>query len=147
MSQRKDEHDDQEILVGGEKGHIVEPIRGNVRVLYQALSWKPIPRCTGRYTSRNHDTVASLSPLQLLQFVGIPTEGLARYDITLPGRPDPIVIVAMDTLNTSGIIAYQKGDGTFVHTLNAVSGFRRKLNAIGIHVTDDMIWFDGEDPT
>lgn len=141
MSQQ-DEGDGEEFFIGGEKGHIRESIRGSVRDLFQRLPWKMIPNCTGRYTCRDHHRVATLPPLQLLESVGIETEAMAQYEICLPGRPDPIIIVPMDLHNTSGIIAYRKAN-SFVHTLNAVSGFRRKLDAIGIHVTDERIWYDG----
>ena len=46
-------------------------------------------------------------------------------------------IMARDTVlvaqfDDGGIISYERGDGTFVHTLNTEEGFRRKLEQLGI---------------
>ena len=56
--------------------------------------------------------------------------------------PDAIVqrfssIMARDALlvaqfDDGGIISYERGDGTFVHTLNTEEGFHRKLEQLGI---------------
>lgn len=74
-------------------------------------------------------------------------------------RKDPIIVIPFDKLNRTGFISYvkiQKQSNTedhsmssnsisFVHTLNAPSGFQRKLNAIGITVTDDHDIIQKED--
>jgi hypothetical protein len=41
-----------------------------------------------------------------------------------------IVVVAQ--LEDGGLISYKKIDGTYLHTLNTVEGFSRKLSQLGI---------------
>lgn len=64
-----------------------------------------------------------------------------EYEFKQPHTSDKIHVVALDNENRTGIISYEKeGEGTkYVHTLNTPSGFRRKLEAIGIAVTDSDI--------
>ena len=86
---------------------------------------------------------------------------LKQWEFTLPGRPDRLIVVPLDQQNTMGVITYEKLKNNpkeeestnnnnnnnetyfcykkYVHTLNTKSGFRRKLNAVGIEVTDDSI--------
>ena len=149
--------------IGGIKGHVPETIRGNLLRLYQAFQWKPLPNCTGRYTCREHKIASPLPPLELLSRIGIATLGddyfaaekessssssthlpLQQYSFDLPGRSDRILVIPLDSRNHTGVITYEKSDGSgrtsYVHTLNSPSGFRRKLQAIGIdHITDDEI--------
>ena len=168
------------LVVGGSKGHEVETIDGNLLRLYLGCRWKPIPRCTGRYTCRDRD-LSRLHPLALVRTfaaaaaagsgegsdegcdVGAdPDDGRVRriWEFTLPGRDDAIVVVPLDPSNRTGVISYKKeisdgggADGSdrlsgqcprqeascYVHTLNAPSGFRRKLEAMGLTVTDDDV--------
>jgi hypothetical protein len=172
------------LTVGGSKGHEVETINGNLLLLYLSCRWKPIPRCTGRYTCRDHD-LSRIHPLMLAQtFAAAPSgEGsddaghigndasASRrriWEFTLPGRDDAILIVPLDPSNRTGIISYKKEsperggvndrdrsscrsplhEASYVHTLNAPSGFRRKLQAMGLTVIDDNIMFEaGRDST
>jgi hypothetical protein len=156
-------------VVGGEKGHIVESIKGNVRLLYEFGQWKPIPHCTGRYTVRHNALVQTIAPAQLLNFlvqqhahdVESPSSSslcFPCYEFLLPNK-DPILVVPLDDTNLTGIISYvkqrkrqkeqQQEDGSgdecyyyyYIHTLNTPSGFRRKLEAMGIHVNDNRIWW------
>ncbi len=134
-------------------GHVEEIISGHLLRLYQTYRWKPLPNCTGRYTCREHNVVSKLSPLELLEQAEIKsfddgeTRTLSVYAFDLPGRPDRVLVVPLDRCNRTGVITFaktdEKHDGSFVsyvHTLNAPSGFRRKLNGIGIQgVTDDDI--------
>jgi hypothetical protein len=163
------------LMVGGEKGHIVESIEGNVRRLYEFGQWKPIPHCTGRYTFRhNNALVQTIAPAQLLNFfVQQPAHCVESsspsslccfpsYKFILPNK-DPIIVVPLDDTNTTGIISYvkqrkrqkeQQEDGSgdecyyyyyYIHTLNTPSGFRRKLQAMGIYVDDHRIWYRSDD--
>ena len=132
--------------VGGTKGHVKEPITGKLFRLYDAYDWRMIPNCTGRYTCRNHDTVSHLTPTQVLEGASIDCSSLKEYHFSLPGRNDEIRVIALDGDNNEGIISYvkesppdDKSDNRYVHTLNTQSGFRRKLEAIGIIVTDSDI--------
>lgn len=156
---------EKSIVVGGIKGHVVERLEGELLVVYQAYKWKMIPKCTGRYTCKDHFTT-SLKPIEMLEKAGIvklsqsrhsesyndgadlPTRSLKEFVFSMVGRKDRIAVVALDDENTTGIITYEKqvydgNDNTvehrYVHTLNAKSGFRRKLNAVGIKVSDTCI--------
>ncbi|KAL3912090.1 MAG: hypothetical protein SGARI_001329 [Bacillariaceae sp.] len=123
-------------VVGGEKGHEEEEISGELLKLYQLYRWKMIPNCTGRYTCRDHDPVSQLSPAELLKTSRLtpPGEDWQQYEFDLPDRPDRVLVVPMDANKTVGLIAFAKNNGeSYVHTLNTPSGFRRKLEAIGIH--------------
>jgi hypothetical protein len=133
-------------VIGGTKGHVEETITGAIFLLYEAYDWKMIPRCTGRYTCKNHDTVSQLTPAELLNRVPrIKCNVLIQeFEFKQPNRSDKVHVIALDNENRTGIISYEKeGDqGTkYVHTLNAPSGFRRKLEAIGITVTDSDITY------
>lgn len=78
-----------------------------------------------------------------------------ELEFDLPGRPDKVLVMPLDDTNCTGIITYVKvpPDGNnltrdpafrYVHTLNTRSGFRRKLEAIGLTVTDSRIVPQGE---
>ena len=141
---------EQRLLVGGSKGHISESIEGPILALFQAFRWKMIPRCTGRYTCRNHDAVSTLTPLQLLQEAEIDASTFPSYEFSLPNK-DPILVVAMDPHHSTGIISYIKGDSDsgeirFVHTLNTSSGFQRKLQAMGLTVTSSDVRYKATEP-
>jgi hypothetical protein len=134
--------------VGGAKGHQTEYIHGALRKLYESYGWKMIPNCTGRHTCRDHRLVTTLPPLDVLERADLlNTDGgqpLVEHRFSLPGRKDPVAIVPLDDANTTGVITFvKKGDDEeephYVHTLNTASGFRRKLEAIGILVTETGI--------
>jgi hypothetical protein len=165
------------LTVGGSKGHEVETIDGHLLRLYLACRWKPIPRCTGRYTCRDHG-LSRLHPLEFVQTFAAAGSGEGSdegcdssdwrtriWELTLPGRDDAIVVVPLDPFNRTGIISYKKEpsegkdaddidrpssrhilrlEPSYVHTLNAPSGFRRKLHAMGLTVTDDDVVFEPE---
>jgi hypothetical protein len=139
--------------IGGIKGHIVEEIDGHILTLFRACNWKPIPRCTGRYTCREH-SVSELTPRELLvERAGIIVADKGSWSLTLPGRPDKVEVVPLDAEKTVGVITYVKEEiiedysesssrKRYIHTLNTPSGFRRKLNAIGVSVTNEDIQVD-----
>jgi hypothetical protein len=131
------------LVIGGCKGHASEEISGNILELFRAFRWKPIPNCTGRYTCRDHEIVSSLTPLELLDFANIehPTSSWKQWEFEpRNGRDDSIWVVPLDEAYITGIITYQKpqtfGHNRYVHTLNTKSGFRRKLEAMGIYSLD-----------
>jgi hypothetical protein len=41
-------------------------------------------------------------------------------------------VVVVARMNDGGLISYRREDGTYVHTLNTVAGFERKLMELGI---------------
>jgi hypothetical protein len=137
------------LAVGGTKGHLLETIDGNLLLLYRSYRWKMIPNCTGRHTCRDHSLVSPLPPLALLERAGIENlDGsripetsieLKEYHFVLPGRPDKVAVVPLDNQNRTGLITFIKEGTSYVHTLNTPSGFRRKLEAIGIRVSESGI--------
>lgn len=140
-------NDDAVKVIGGTKGHVEETITGYLLELYKAYDWRMIPKCTGRYTCKNPDTVSQLTPAQLLDLIpGVDCTLWKEYEFKLPGRSDKVHVVPLDNENRTGIISYVKESqggedvGTrYVHTLNSQSGFRRKLEAIGLIVTESDI--------
>lgn len=92
--------------------------------------------------------VSKMTPSQLLEYAGIECRFI-EYEFSLSDRDDKVIVISVDDNNTTGLITYVKqdhsksDDGTqsnrYVHTLNTPSGFRRKLQAIGITVTDSCI--------
>mmetsp|Transcript_2093 Transcript_2093/g.6028 ORF Transcript_2093/g.6028 Transcript_2093/m.6028 type:complete len:203 (+) Transcript_2093:222-830(+) len=177
------------LQIGGDKGHHVETISGHLLTLYNSYRWKMIPRCTGRYTCRDHALVSTLMPLQVLSKVGINYEEqtvaqtspsvaadsvprpLRQYILSGISGKDRIIVVPLDGDNMVGLITYVKADDSsrvhvgeacgsetnndnkvdgssdttrYVHTFNAASGFRRKLEAMGASVTDDGISYGGK---
>ena len=132
--------------IGGSKGHVEETIQGPLVQLWDALRWKMIPRCTGRYTCRDHALVSHLTPYELLASIGVGFLGDGntavppQYAFQLEGRSGLILVLPLDKNEETGLITYVKkgeedGEVTthYVHTLNSPSGFQRKLRAIGIH--------------
>jgi tRNA (cytosine38-C5)-methyltransferase len=131
------------LVIGGIKGHIEEKITGNLLNLYRHFRWKMIPNCTGRHTCRDHEIVSTLSPVKLLEKAELDPPGKIwqEYAFDLPDRPDRVLVVPMDIDKTMGLITFAKNHGqSYVHTLNTPSGFRRKLEAIGIAVSSGDIW-------
>lgn len=141
------------MAVGGTKGHSPETIDGNLLHLYRSYRWKMIPNCTGRYTCREHELVSPLNPLAVLKRVGIEKIGnnsnckpLKEFQFELPDRPDRIIVVPLDDHNLTGMITFVKEEGvSYAHTLNTPSGFRRKLEAIGIKVTECDVYLAEND--
>ena len=98
---------------------------GSVAPLYEALAkrWgcKPIHGCPGR-------SVLSRCPPGITprEIVGEEVPVLAFH---VPAARDTVLVAPFEG---GGLISYSRRDGTFIHTLNTESGFRRKLEALGI---------------
>lgn len=86
----------------------------------KAHDWKPIPNCPGRYVL---STKAIICPEQLL---GVDVK-VKRFEVR--AARDPVLVVRLDH---GGLISYLRADGAYVHTLNTVEGFERKLLNLGI---------------
>ena len=153
------ENNHHHLQIGGSKGHVEETIDGDLLKLYRAYRWKMIPQCTGRYTCRDHEAVSCKTPIEVLHYAGIqPPQDSATsascsqkwrlYEYSTPGK-DRILIIPLDLKHSIGLITYmrpevqntlEKGNHTirtsYVHTLNSASGFRRKLQAVGISFTN-----------
>jgi hypothetical protein len=88
--------------------------------LMTRFSWKPIPRCDGRYVLSGG--LSDLSPAALAG----PEAEVREFQ---SGRSrDPVLVVNLD--KGSGLISYRQPDGRYVHTLNTAEGFARKLQQL-----------------
>ncbi|KAL3757738.1 hypothetical protein ACHAWU_000379 [Discostella pseudostelligera] len=142
-----------ELMIGGSKGHVEEVVTDPIFIsIYAAFRWKRIPNCTGRYTCRDHNTVSHLTPLMLLRAACIDAStitGLKQYYITFDHgeRRNPIYVVPFADDGLTGLISYVKmqdeegidHSSRFVHTLNSMSGFQRKLSAINVVLSDENL--------
>jgi hypothetical protein len=88
-------------------------------------NWKPIHACSGRYVLLGVDN--TLSP-----------EALLNHEVEVSefhvDKAKDIVIVAK--FKDGGLISYKKIDGTYLHTLNTIEGFERKLSQLEISLND-----------
>ena len=131
------------VSVGGSKGHIAEDVHDPVFVeLYHKYRWRMIPSCTGRYTCKGHSKVCHLSPKELVGTVG--AESFRQYSVVLDKERDKdhFIAIPFDIKHEVGLISYIKDAGSdvrYVHTLNAPSGFQRKLDAMGVSLSDKML--------
>lgn len=98
-----------------------DPAAPNIADLLRRFSWLPIPGCPGRFT---------LSPrrpeLGIEELLGAPAN-VRRFEDTR--ARDAVIVVELEG---GGVISYERADGTWLHTLNTPSGFRRKLRELGI---------------
>jgi hypothetical protein len=143
-----------ELMIGGSKGHVEEVVTDPIFIsIYTAIRWKMIPNCTGRYTCRDHNAVSQLTPQMLLRAACIDTSTISelkQYYITFDHgeRRNPIFVVPFADNGSTGLISYVKlqddDEGidrrsSFVHTLNSMSGFQRKLSAINVVLSDENL--------
>ncbi len=91
------------------------------RALKSRWAWRPIPNCPGRFVMSGGAT--RLTPVEI---VGSDTPTTEHHVST---ATDPVVVARFAD---GGLISYKKADGTFVHTLNTIEGFERKLHQFGI---------------
>jgi hypothetical protein len=92
--------------------------------LMAGYDWKPIPNCPGRYVLSAKSIV---SPEQLL---GADVK-VRRFQVS--AATDQVLVACLDD---GGLISYVRADGTYVHTLNTVQGFERKLLNLGIELRE-----------
>ena len=95
-----------------------------VQELLAALQWKPIPNCSGRYVLVKSEP--TLAPGKLAQVDRAPAE------FHVEAAKDAVLVLALEG---GGLITYRHTDGTYHHTPNTESGFRRKLAQLGINLT------------
>ena len=79
--------------------------------------------CPGRYILAES---SELHPGEI-----IPGASVREYRVQ--AAPDPVLIVVFDG---GGIISYRKPDGSYLHTLNTPEGFGRKLEQLGISLSE-----------
>lgn len=94
--------------------------------LFNLYTWKEITNCPGRYllTKEDNERLKLVSPNVVLNNripIEIFTSSMCRDRVHIGKLPD------------GGLLSYEKSDGTFVHTLNNLSGLQRKMNHLIIH--------------
>ncbi len=86
-------------------------------------NWKPIHNCPGRYILCGVDGM--LAPGDLFG------QEVSLSEFHVDKARDTVVIVKF---RDGGLISYKRIDGTYLHTLNTVAGFERKLMQLGIEL-------------
>ena len=93
----------------------------NFEELKSSWSWSQIRNCPGRFIWRENDK--NILPEEIvatkIEFREFQSE--KAKDTIIVGR-----------IIDGGLISYRKKDGTYLHTLNTVDGFERKLVQLGI---------------
>ena len=98
----------------------------NFEELKSRWSWVPIRNCPGRFLLRGRGV--RVSPEEM---VGA---GVELSEFRVEGARDPVVV---GRFSGGGLISYRKEDGTYLHTLNTVAGFERKLTQLGVRREDE----------
>jgi len=83
----------------------------------------PIRNCPGRFVLRTGPI--ELSPRELLESE---TE-IAAFKVS--SAKDTVLVAR---IKGGGLISYRRADGTYLHTLNTLAGFERKLRGLGIEI-------------
>lgn len=89
--------------------------------LKSRYSWIPIRNCPGRFILRTDDR--HLSPDNIADVE------IEFSEFHVENAKDTVVV---GKCGDFGLISYKKNDGTYLHTLNTVEGFERKLFQLGI---------------
>ena len=84
-------------------------------------NWKPIRNCPGRFL------LVGVPPDLLPEAVVGPAAELLEFHVE--AARDTVVVARLDE---GGLISYKRADGTYLHTLNSVEGFSRKILQLGI---------------
>jgi hypothetical protein len=83
--------------------------------------WMPIRNCPGRFVLTDKPPTFGITDL-----LG---EGIDVKRFHSPKAKDVVCVVP---LHDGGIISYERLSGTWLHTLNTVEGFKRKLDQLEI---------------
>ena len=87
--------------------------------------WRPIHNCPGRFVLPRRE-----EPLSFDTLLGIPC---FPQVFSSPVAKDRVFVW---TLQDGGLISYEQPDGHFIHTLNTLAGFSRKLGQLGITLSE-----------
>ena len=93
----------------------------SVAELLQSRTWEEMSGSPGRF--RLAEPGAQPGVEELLG------PGIARRELPSADSPDVIVLAEFDD---GGLISYRRANGTWLHTLNTRTPFRRKLWELGI---------------
>jgi hypothetical protein len=83
--------------------------------------WVPIRNCPGRYAL--HDVSPTFNIVDILG------AEVAVQQAQSPKARDNVVIACLED---GGVISYSRPDGSWLHTLNTIEGFERKLRQLEI---------------
>jgi hypothetical protein len=93
----------------------------NFNTLKNKYDWKEINGCPGRFILKNKDKSLTIEKLVDEPVIINTSNSIKVKDFTLIVK-----------LEDGGIISYKKSDGYFIHTLNTIDGFHRKLKMLDI---------------
>jgi hypothetical protein len=93
----------------------------NFEELKSRWNWSPIRNCPGRFIWRENDR--NISPEEL---AGVE---IRFSEFRVENAKDTVIV---GRIIDGGLISYRSDDGTFLHTLNSIEGFERKLSQLGI---------------
>ena len=93
----------------------------NFEELKSRWNWSPIRNCPGRFIWRESDK--NVSPETV---VG---DGIVLNEFQTEKAKDSVIV---GRIFDGGLISYRRKDGTYLHTLNTVDGFERKLAQLEI---------------
>ncbi|HEX8846448.1 MAG TPA: hypothetical protein VF791_17505 [Pyrinomonadaceae bacterium] len=91
----------------------------------RAWDWKPIRNCPGRYVLRG-GARPDLLPGEII------AGEFETKEFKVETARDTVLVIEFDG---GGLISYRHADGSFLHTLNTVEGFERKLSQLGIDLS------------
>jgi hypothetical protein len=93
----------------------------NFEELKSKWNWMPIRNCPGRFICRENNR--NISPQDL---IGVEIQ---FREFQSKNAKDTVII---GRFIDGGLISYRKNEGTYLHTLNTIDGFERKLSQLGI---------------
>lgn len=85
--------------------------------------WRPIRNCPGRFILLDFDVNTAPDEIAGADITWSEFRVESARDIVIVGR-----------MCDGGMISYRRKDGTYLHTLNTVAGFERKLTELGIRI-------------
>jgi hypothetical protein len=100
-------------------GNSVGPV--TFTALFERWAWRLIPNCPGRF-------VLAAGPVATPPHEMVPGANGGSEHVCVTAR-DPVIVTPFED---GGLISYRKADGMFLHTLNTLEGFERKLQQLGI---------------
>ena len=95
----------------------------NFEEIKSKWSWNQIRNCPGRFVW--HEKDKTVSPETVIG------EKIRFREFQVEKAKDTIIV---GRINGGGLISYRKDDGTYLHTLNTIDGFERKLAQLGINL-------------
>ena len=109
-------------------------------VMLSLLPWHEIKNCPGRFVLRKKGgNYSNLTPSEFIYEITNHRMKTYIVDGFVSKMNEKILLIPFSC--QGGLLTYVKGDGSYVHTLNTPSGYKRKLEALGIplEVTKDGI--------